>query len=83
MLIFSRWTLPVFVKGNTRDLTEDDLFKPLHSHKSNSLGNTLEEEWMKQLKSKHKSLVKALWNVFKVEMCFYILINFFLVFTPK
>ncbi|XP_044750890.1 probable multidrug resistance-associated protein lethal(2)03659 isoform X2 [Coccinella septempunctata] len=81
--LYFRWTLPVFAKGNKRDLTEADLYKPLKTHKSNRLGNKLEEEWRKQMKSKHKSLVKALWNVFKAEIRFYILINFFLVFAPK
>ncbi|XP_045472448.1 probable multidrug resistance-associated protein lethal(2)03659 [Harmonia axyridis] len=81
--LFFIWTLPIFAKGNARDLTEDDLYKPLRDHRSNMLGNKLEREWMLQVKTKRKSLVRALWNVFKSEIRFYILINFFLVFAPK
>ncbi|KAK9869796.1 hypothetical protein WA026_003528 [Henosepilachna vigintioctopunctata] len=81
--LFFFWTLPLFIKGSKRDLTEDDLYEPLRVHKSHQLGKKLERAWMKQLKRKRKSLIRALWSVFKMEICGYILLNFFLVFTPK
>ncbi|KAL3283215.1 hypothetical protein HHI36_006364 [Cryptolaemus montrouzieri] len=81
--LFFIWTIPLFVEGNRKDLIEDDLYKPLKSHSSHLLGNKLEDAWLRQTKSKHKSIFRALWSVFKIEICGYVLLNFLFVFGAK
>lgn len=60
---------PLFYKGYRKDLSEEDLFPTLSQHDSTMLGDKLEKEWYKQLKSKKEpSLWKALVNVFGIEL---------------
>ncbi|KAF2896736.1 hypothetical protein ILUMI_09443 [Ignelater luminosus] len=63
------WTIPIFCRGFQKDLEEEDLFKPLTSHKSSILGDKLEKAWKKELKlNKNPSLWKALRAVFGLEL---------------
>ncbi|XP_046746876.1 ATP-binding cassette sub-family C member 4-like isoform X2 [Diprion similis] len=43
------WALPTFLIGVKRELQTEDLYNPLHSNKSESLGDRLEREWKKEL----------------------------------
>lgn len=40
--IFFAWTVPLFVKGYKKDLDMDDIYRPLHSDRSDGLGDRLE-----------------------------------------
>ncbi|XP_046746881.1 ATP-binding cassette sub-family C member 4-like isoform X4 [Diprion similis] len=60
--IFSRlilgWMLPIFLKGAGHNLTTEDLWDPLKSDESESLGDRLEKEWKKELiKAERKFLL--------------------------
>ncbi|XP_063224182.1 ATP-binding cassette sub-family C member 4-like isoform X2 [Bacillus rossius redtenbacheri] len=68
------WTQPIFWKGFKRDLTEDDLYAPLRSHKSDLLGDKLEQLWTRELQRSKKlrrepSLVRVLLRCFWLELC--------------
>ena len=70
-LIFQ--TLPIFFKGSKRELELDDLYEPLNSHKSNTVGNKLCESWeqevrQKKAKNKDPSLLRAGLKVFGLEI---------------
>ncbi|XP_046746905.1 ATP-binding cassette sub-family C member 4-like [Diprion similis] len=61
------WTLPIFRKGYKRDLQIEDLYDPLKSNESESLGDRLEREWKKELAKRpksHPSLLRALIRIF-------------------
>ncbi|KAK9869795.1 hypothetical protein WA026_003526 [Henosepilachna vigintioctopunctata] len=78
--IFFVWTVPLFSKGNKRDLIVDDLYQPMNAHKAHNLGTKLEQA---RLQSKGQSLVRALCKVFQLELFQYILFNFCFVFIPR
>lgn len=52
--IFFTWTLPFFKKGYQKTLQLDDIFEPLISDRSNSLGDRL-EEWVLNIFLQRKS----------------------------
>ncbi len=41
--LFFWWLIPLFRKGYKRDLTLDDMYDPLNSDQSHTLGNSLEQ----------------------------------------
>ncbi|XP_046428414.1 ATP-binding cassette sub-family C member 4-like [Neodiprion fabricii] len=47
--LFFGWMVPIFWKGTKRDLEVTDLYDPLKSDESESLGDRLEKEWKKEL----------------------------------
>ncbi|GJQ86454.1 hypothetical protein Trydic_g10361 [Trypoxylus dichotomus] len=62
------YVLPVFYKACKKGLKEDDLYEPLEEHKSQKLGEKLENVW-KQQHRKHKksALHRALFRMFGLE----------------
>lgn len=67
--LFFTWLWPLFYKGYSTDLSEEDLYPTLSQHDSTMLGDKLEKEWYKQLASKKEpSLWKALLHVFGSEL---------------
>ncbi|KAF4522899.1 hypothetical protein B566_EDAN012057 [Ephemera danica] len=77
MLYVCRWTIQEFIKGYSRDLEADDLYEPLKDHKSDRLGNILEKNWNRELKSPNggkkpqPSFMKAMIKSFGPRfMCF-------------
>uniref|UniRef100_T1GTT2 Uncharacterized protein n=1 Tax=Megaselia scalaris TaxID=36166 RepID=T1GTT2_MEGSC len=72
-LYTNRYTIPLFLKGRTKDLESDDLYKPLKEHRSDNLGNKLSKSWEHELqvsakKNKNPSLLRASLNVFGWEI---------------
>ncbi|KAJ8955573.1 hypothetical protein NQ318_001403 [Aromia moschata] len=67
--LFFCWIIPTFIKGYKKDLCEEDLYGPLKSHESGTLGDKLEEAWFAECQAKNKpSLIKCIWKVFKWEI---------------
>lgn len=67
-LYFFSWLLPLFVKGNKKQLTEDDMYQNRKSHDSGLLANLLEVAWSKEKRrSKNPSLLKVITRTFGVE----------------
>ncbi|XP_015522174.2 ATP-binding cassette sub-family C member 4 isoform X1 [Neodiprion lecontei] len=65
--LFFGWILPIFREGYKRDLQIEDLYDPLKSNESESLGDRLEREWKKELAKRPKSqpsLLRALIRIF-------------------
>ncbi|PSN33294.1 hypothetical protein C0J52_21150, partial [Blattella germanica] len=63
------WTRSIFSKGYRKDLEESDLYNVLDEHKTEALGDQLEENWKNELmmsrkKNKPPSLQKALIKTF-------------------
>ncbi|XP_050295811.1 probable multidrug resistance-associated protein lethal(2)03659 [Anthonomus grandis grandis] len=67
--IFFTWLFPLFRKGFKKELLADDLFPPLPSHESTYLGDRLEKQWLRQLKTRpnNPSLWRAIARVFGKE----------------
>lgn len=65
---FFRYMFPIFKKAYKKNLTEDDLFKPLEEHKSSKIGSELERIWKEENK-KHKktALHRALHRLFGLQ----------------
>ncbi|XP_072399246.1 probable multidrug resistance-associated protein lethal(2)03659 [Diabrotica undecimpunctata] len=61
------WLLPLFKKGYSKELTEDDMYQHRKSHDSGDLGDELEKIWNKQLTKKKPSVIKALAKRFVPE----------------
>ncbi|CAG9854730.1 unnamed protein product [Phyllotreta striolata] len=73
--IFFCWLLPFFVKGYKTDLSEEDIYEHRRSHDSEMLGRKLEAEWEKQVaKGDNPSLIKAIANVFILELVLFNLV---------
>nr|XP_023023911.1 probable multidrug resistance-associated protein lethal(2)03659 [Leptinotarsa decemlineata] len=67
--LFFLFTLPYFVKGYKRELTEDDIYSHRYIHDSGKLGERLEAAWQYQVEHrKNPSFVKALCSVFLFEI---------------
>lgn len=66
------WIFPVFFKGRKRELNTGDLYQPLKNHKSEKLGNALEQAWEREMErnTKMPSLRRALLKVFGWEIMF-------------
>ena len=63
---------PIFKKGFKGGLKEDDLYKPLNQHKSNSLGDRIENAWYEEEKiRKPPSLRRVLFKVFGPQFMLY------------
>ncbi|XP_060518772.1 probable multidrug resistance-associated protein lethal(2)03659 isoform X2 [Cylas formicarius] len=74
--LFFTYLFSLFREGFKRELTENDLFPTLEAHHSTILGNKLETEWNREMRTKkHPSLWKALYNVFAKELA---ILGFFL-----
>ncbi|CAH0551541.1 unnamed protein product [Brassicogethes aeneus] len=57
------YMFPIFTKSYKKQLSENDLFAPLEEHKSNLLGDKLENYWKEEYRSKrkyplHRALIK-------------------------
>ncbi|XP_053600748.1 uncharacterized protein LOC128669719 [Plodia interpunctella] len=68
--IFLWWVCPVLIKGNKRDVEEDDLIVPTKQYDSQKLGDDFEKYWTDELKraelenrkpSLWKAIVRAYW----------------------
>ncbi|XP_041974060.1 probable multidrug resistance-associated protein lethal(2)03659 [Aricia agestis] len=74
------WTLETFIMGYSRDIKEEDLYAPLPEHRSDVLGDALENAWKEEVESssqiinKIPSLRKVLCKVFGAELLLYGLI---------
>lgn len=65
IILFLRYTIPLFRKGFKKDLEEDDLYEVIKTCRSKDLGDKLELQY--EIDKKHHkkpSLVRALWGVF-------------------
>ncbi|GJQ86453.1 hypothetical protein Trydic_g10360 [Trypoxylus dichotomus] len=62
------WFIPTFIKGFKKNLDENDLFETLPEHTSSTLGDKLEEAWLKECKKKKPSFAKALLRVFGCKL---------------
>ncbi|KAH8420816.1 hypothetical protein KR222_005629 [Zaprionus bogoriensis] len=60
------YTMPTFWKGRKKTLEEQDLYKALNEHKSDTLGKKLSDAWEKELEIKRKK--KKTPSLFKVTM---------------
>lgn len=68
---------PIFRKSYKAQLTEDDLFRPLKSHKSSILGDKLERYWKEEYrKNKKYPLHRALFRLFGWQFAFVGLVKF-------
>ncbi|KAJ8978761.1 hypothetical protein NQ317_017484 [Molorchus minor] len=68
--LFFCWLIPTFVTGYKRDLNEEDLHGHMKIHESGALGDKFERAWLDELRTKKEpSLIKAIWKVFKFEIC--------------
>nr|XP_046485764.1 ATP-binding cassette subfamily C member 4-like isoform X3 [Neodiprion pinetum] len=54
-LLFFGWTFPIFREGARRNLKLEDLYDPLKSDASESLGDRLEKEWKKELMNANRN----------------------------
>lgn len=67
--IFFSWALPIFHKGLSKDLDEEDLYLPFKEHESHRLGDQLEELWkLEKINHKEPVLWSALWKMFKKDI---------------
>lgn len=71
--IFFTWLTPTFINGARRELSAEDLYEPLKSHRSSELGDRLCSAWkFEQKKSqrtgKPASLLRAFMKVFGLEI---------------
>ncbi|KAJ8965822.1 hypothetical protein NQ314_003889 [Rhamnusium bicolor] len=58
------------MKGYKKELVEDDLYEHLENHESGKLSYKLEEVWLLERTAEDKpSLIRAIWKVFKFEIC--------------
>ncbi|CAH1995818.1 unnamed protein product [Acanthoscelides obtectus] len=62
------YTLPIFNKGRKRDITEEDLTKPLNRHKSQLLGDKISRIWIKH---KRPSMTKTILRTFYSDIILY------------
>ncbi|XP_058458133.1 probable multidrug resistance-associated protein lethal(2)03659 [Malaya genurostris] len=63
------WVIPIFYKGYKKELGPEDMYQPMKTHKSDSLGNQLCQAWEdevanKRAKGKTPSLMRAMIKVF-------------------
>lgn len=63
------WVLPIFYKGGKKELGPEDLYQPLTTHKSSTLGNRLCTAWEEEVankrsKGKEPNLMRAGFRVF-------------------
>lgn len=71
-ILFHSWVFSAFRTARNPDYNPDDLYKPLKSHQSDFLGQSLSEKWEKELsmaktKNKKPNLLRALFRVFASE----------------
>lgn len=63
------WALPIFHKGLSKELDEEDLYLPFKEHESHRLGDQLEELWkLEKINHKKPELWRALWKMFKSDI---------------
>nr|UAX26432.1 ATP-binding cassette C subfamily [Galleria mellonella] len=64
--IFVWWMCPVLVKGNKRDVEEEDLIVPNKQYDSERHGDKLERSWLEELeRSKRENRDPSLWVVIR------------------
>ncbi|XP_032511553.2 probable multidrug resistance-associated protein lethal(2)03659 [Danaus plexippus] len=74
------WTLETFMLGYSRDILENDLYAPLPEHRSDLLGDAIQNAWELEVEksrsrnNERPSLRKALIKVFGSELMLYGLI---------
>ncbi|CAF4884012.1 unnamed protein product [Pieris macdunnoughi] len=62
--LFICWVCPIFVKGNRRDIEEDDLIVPNKYYDSDKLGSHLERSWLNEFQKAHQDgREPSLWRV--------------------
>ncbi|KAJ3652716.1 hypothetical protein Zmor_018655 [Zophobas morio] len=62
--LFSIYTKDIFIKGYRTDLTQNDIYEVLPEHKSETLGDKLENEWNIQIDENKTSIPRLLWKYF-------------------
>ncbi|KAJ3652712.1 hypothetical protein Zmor_018652 [Zophobas morio] len=62
--LFFVYTKDIFIKGYRTDLTQNDIYEVLPQHKSETLGDKLENEWNIQIDEKKTSIPRLLWKCF-------------------
>ncbi|XP_063924174.1 ATP-binding cassette sub-family C member 4-like [Zophobas morio] len=62
--LFFIYTKDTFVKGCRTELTQNDIYEVLPEHKSQTLGNKLENEWKTQMDENNASIPILLWKCF-------------------
>ncbi|XP_031342126.1 probable multidrug resistance-associated protein lethal(2)03659 [Photinus pyralis] len=72
------YTIPTFLKGFHKALTEEDIPLILKRHSSKRLGDALEKSWQEECKKEYPSLWRALARVFLMEFVILGLLLFFL-----
>uniref|UniRef100_A0A336M8S7 CSON013802 protein n=1 Tax=Culicoides sonorensis TaxID=179676 RepID=A0A336M8S7_CULSO len=86
--VFFIWIVPIFWKGRKKDLDTDDLYQPMKSHKSETLGDRLCKAWdeeceKKRLLDKQPSLLNVMLSVFKWNLLFGAFMVFILEFAVR
>ncbi|XP_063913119.1 probable multidrug resistance-associated protein lethal(2)03659 [Zophobas morio] len=82
--LFFCWTIPMFKTGFKKELTEEDIYKPLKRHDASRLVGKLEKAWNEQLDQSVKpSLWKAIWKIFKWDTIISMSLYFFIEFIIK
>lgn len=66
-----RWVLRTFIKKTKRELSLQDLYKPLQSHESEILGDQLERYWTKELSNSlaNNGTPSLFWAITKMAFC--------------
>ncbi|KAK4879973.1 hypothetical protein RN001_008119 [Aquatica leii] len=69
------YTIPTFLKGLKKDFDEEDLYDTYSGHKSSTLGDKIEQLWIKELErsrttNKKPSLSKVLFQCFGFDLLY-------------